>query len=316
MLCLNLKTTNPFFNLAVDEYLLKKRTEEYLILGINSPAVIIGKHQVAHREVDTRFVFERGIPVIRRISGGGTVYHDFGNLNFTFIINSKKGYQVNFKKYTLPVLEFLEEKGIKAGLEGKSDLKVNGIKISGNAEHVYRERVLHHGTLLFNSRLDDLRGTLRKDKSSYSTRAVESNPSQVMNLKELVPQIKDTIDFRSEMLKFFLEKQGNRFIELTEDERSEAGELERSKYRTWEWNYAYGPEYYFINRFELERKKHFCRLFVKDGIIRECEIEGSNEMVATAKKLIGCKHMVKDMTEVFKQGKINITGSDIFKWIF
>lgn len=314
MLCLNLNTTNPFFNLAVDEYLLKNRTEEYLILGINSPAVIIGKHQVAHREVDSRFVFERGIPVIRRISGGGAVYHDFGNLNFSFILNSKKGYQVNFRKYTLPVLEFLQGKGIKAGLEGKRDLKVNGIKISGNAEHVYRERVLHHGTLLFNSRLDDLRGTLRKDKSSYSTRAVESNPSQVMNLKEKVPQIKGTIDFKSEMLKFFLEKEGNKYTELTEEERSETAELERLKYRTWEWNYAYGPEYYFINRFELEGEKHFCRLFVKDGIIRECEIEGSGEVAATAKKLIGCKHMVMELVEIFKQEKTNIRSAGIFNF--
>jgi len=314
VLCLNLDTTNPYFNLAVDEYLLKNSTKEYLILGINSPSVIIGKHQVTHREVNTRFVFERRIPVIRRISGGGTVYHDFGNLNFTFILNSKKGNQINFRKYTLPILEFLEEKGIKAGLEGRSDLKVNGIKISGNAEHIYRERVLHHGTLLFNSRLDDLRGALRKDRSSYSTRAVESNPSQVMNLKEITPGVKGTIDFKSEMLKFFLEKEGNKYIELTEEERSETGELERSKYSTWEWNYAYGPEYYFINRFELEGEKHFCRLFVKDGIIRECEIERSGEMAAIAKKLIGCKHMVKEIVEIFKQEKINIKSAGIFNF--
>ncbi len=312
MLCLNLNTTNPCFNLAVDEFLLKNRIDEYLILGINSPSVIIGKHQVAHREADTRFVFENGIPVIRRISGGGTVYHDFGNINFTFIVNSVQGKQVDFKRYTLPVLEFLAEKGIKAVLEGKSDIKVNGIKISGNAEHVHRERVLHHGTLLFNSNLDDLRGSIRKDQSAYSTRAVQSNPSKVMNLQELASGIKGTVDFKSEMLRFFINKKENKFIELTEEDETAITKLERSKYRTWEWNYAYGPEYYFTNSFELNGTKHSCRLLVKEGIITECEIEGSEEMAEAAEKLVGCRHMVKEMQDLFRDEKIEINDNSLF----
>ena len=314
MLCLNLETTNPFFNLAVDEYLLKNKNDEYLILGINSPSVIIGKHQVAHREADTRFIHERAIPVIRRISGGGTVYHDFGNLNFTFILNSTKGKQVDFRKYTLPVIEFLATLGITADFEGKNDLKVNGLKISGNAEHVHREKVLHHGTLLFSTLLDDLKGSLRKNKSGYSTRAVESNPSSVANLKEIIRDVNGIIEFRTRMLDFFLRHEGNTLVELSAEEKSGIQALERSKYRTWEWNYAYGPDYYFINRFEFNGKKHFCRLFVKGGIIRECEMEGSGEMIAAGKKLVGCRHLVKDMVEVFRQEKIKITGSVIFKF--
>ncbi|OFY59599.1 MAG: hypothetical protein A2V50_06490 [Bacteroidetes bacterium RBG_19FT_COMBO_42_10] len=314
MLCLNLETTNPFFNLAVDEYLLRNKNDEYLILGINSPSVIIGKHQVAHREADTRFIHERAIPVIRRISGGGTVYHDFGNLNFTFILNSTKGKQVDFRKYTLPVIEFLATLGITADFEGKNDLKVNGLKISGNAEHVHREKVLHHGTLLFSTLLDDLKGSLRKNKSGYSTRAVESNPSSVANLKEIIRDVNGIIEFRTRMLDFFLRHEGNTLVELSAEERSGIQALERSKYRTWEWNYAYGPDYYFINRFEFNGKKHFCRLFVKGGIIRECEMEGSGEMIAAGKKLVGCRHLVKDMVEVFRQEKIKITGSVIFKF--
>jgi lipoate---protein ligase len=314
MLCLNLETTNPSFNLAVDEYLLKNKKDEYLILGINSPCVIIGKHQVAHREADTRFVHEKAIPVIRRISGGGAVYHDFGNLNFTFILNSTKGRQVDFRKYTLPVIEFLATLGIKAEFEGKNDLKVNGLKISGNAEHVYREKVLHHGTLLFSTILDDLKESLRKDKSGYSTRAVESNPSPVMNLKEITRDVNGIISFRSRMLEFFLGQEGNTLFELNEKEKEDIHTLERSKYRTWDWNYAYGPDYYFINRFEHNGKQHFCRLFVKGGIINECEMEGSGEMIAAGKKLVGRRHMVKDMIEVFRQDKIRTTGSVIFKF--
>jgi lipoate-protein ligase A len=314
MLCLNLDITNPYFNLAVDEYLLKNKKDEYLILGINSPSVIIGKHQVAHREADTRFTYEKAIPVIRRISGGGTVYHDFGNLNFTFILNSSKGKQVDFRKYTLPVIEFLATLGVRAEFAGKNDLKVNGLKISGNAEHVYREKVLHHGTLLFSSVLEDLKGSLRKDKSPYSTRAVESNPSPVMNLREVTTDVNDIIDFRKKMLKYFLGFKGNTLTELTEKEKSEIYTLEKTKYRTWDWSYAYGPDYYFVNKFEFNGKKHFCRLFVKGGIIRECEMEGSGEMKTAANKLVGCRHMVKDMIAVFKQENIKITGSVIFKF--
>jgi lipoate-protein ligase A len=221
MLCLNLDTTNPYFNLAVDEYLLKNKREEYLVLGINSPSIIIGKHQVAHREADTRVTYEKAIPVIRRISGGGTVYHDFGNLNFTFILNSKKGKQVDFRKYTLPVIEFLATLGVRAEFEGKNDLKVNGFKISGNAEHVYREKVLHHGTLLFSSHLDDLRSSLRKDRTSYSSRAVESNPSPVMNLRDITRDVNDIFEFRTTMLEFFLSREGNTLIKLSEKDKSE-----------------------------------------------------------------------------------------------
>jgi lipoate-protein ligase A len=314
MLCLNLNTTNPFFNLAVDEFLIKNKKDEYLILGINSPAVIIGKHQVAHREADTRFIHEKAIPVIRRISGGGTVYHDFGNLNFTFILNSSKGRQVDFRKYTLPVIEFLATLGIRAEFEGKNDLKVNGLKISGNAEHVYREKVLHHGTLLYNTLLDDLKGSLRKERTSYSTKAVESNPSPVMNLKEIAGNVNGIVDFRKRMLEFFLEQKGNSLFDLSDEDKAGIQSLERSKYRTWEWNYAYGPDYYFINRFEFNGKKHFCRLFIKRGIIHECEMKGSGEMIAASKKLIGCRHMVKDMIEVFRQENIRVTGSVIFKF--
>src|SRR5512133_305155 len=182
MFCINLDTNDPFFNLAIEEFLLKTSKEEYFILGVNNPSVIIGKHQSGHREINTKFVNENKIPVIRRISGGGTVFHDAGNLNFSFISNSESGKQVDFRKYTQPVIDFLSSMGVKARFEGKNDLKVEGFKISGNAEHIHGNRVLHHGTLLFNTSLDMLRNSIRKDTSCYSSRAVASNPATVINL--------------------------------------------------------------------------------------------------------------------------------------
>jgi lipoate-protein ligase A len=300
MLCLYLTTTDPCFNLAVDEYLLKNRKEDFLILSVNKPSVIIGKHQVAHRETDTAFVTENKIPVIRRISGGGAVYHDEGNLNFSFIIQSTQGSQVDFRKYTLPVIEFLSTLGIDAKFEGKNDLKVDGLKISGNAEHVYRQRVLHHGTLLFDSKLEILRRSLRKDTSHYSTRAVSSNPSSVMNLTQKIREMTMN-EFTGLMFQFFLDREnGNEVTKLSADEIASIGSLAESKYRTWKWNYAYGPEYQINNKIEIDGIKHQCSLNVKDGIIRECTIEGADIMMAEAEKLVGCMHMPEEVGKIFK----------------
>jgi lipoate-protein ligase A len=314
MFCLNLDSTDPFFNLAAEEYLLKNSKEEYLILYVNAPSVIIGKHQVAHREINYEFITENNIPVIRRISGGGTVFHDYGNLNFTFIFQSIKGRQVDFRKYTMPVIEFLASLGVVAGFEGKNELKVDGFKVSGNAEHVYRERVLHHGTLLFDTNLDDLKDSLKKNRSCYSTRAVESNISSVMNLKDRIKGVNDINDFRLRLFDYFLKKPGNTIMNLKPEEIAETGSLSRSKFRTWEWNYAYGPEYHFENRFDINGKYHSCVFFVKDGIIHTCDIEGSEEMCATGEKLIGCRHMAEDIAEIFRKENIKIPPADIYKF--
>jgi len=315
MYCINLESTDPFFNLAIEEVLLKKSSEEYLILGINAPSVIIGKHQVAHREADTKFVSKNNIPVIRRISGGGTVYHDEGNLNFTFIRTSEPGKQVDFRKHTRPVIDFLLSLGVEAKFEEKNDLKVGGLKISGNAEHVHRNRVLHHGTLLFSSSLEMLRNSLRKDTSCYSSRAVKSNPSSVMNLDEKLIVFKDIDHFREAMINYFLNKfQDTQTFTLSRSEIEEADLLASSKYNTWEWNMAYGPEYSFSGQFEIAGGKHSCKMFIKDGLITECEIEGSAEMEEISRKLIGCRHMVNDMMKVFRKGNILQQEDDIFKF--
>ncbi len=315
MLCLNLKSTDPFFNLAVEEYLLKNSTDEYLIIYINAPSVIIGKHQVAHREADAQYVTKNNIPVIRRISGGGTVFHDEGNLNFSFISQSEKGRQIDFMKYISPVIEFLASLGVNAEFGGKNDIRVNTLKISGNAEHVYRERVLHHGTLLFSSQLKILKSALRKETIEYSTRAVGSTRSQVMNLKGIIPGILTIEEFGSKMLNFLKASSiNNTEISLLQGEEKKIGSLAESKYRTWEWNYAYGPDYNYNARFEIHGISHDCRLFVKEGIIRECAISGTKEMASAAGKLTGCRHMPEDIKGIFRNENILISDSDIFKF--
>lgn len=315
MICISLSSTEPFFNLAVDEYLLKNSREEFLILGINERSVIIGKHQSAHRETDTKFITVNTIPVIRRISGGGTVFHDTGNLNFSFILNSTEGKQIDFRKYTLPVINFLSTLGIEAKFGGKNDLLTGGLKISGNAEHVYRDRVLHHGTLLFDSDLELMRGALRKDTSKYGTRAVRSNPSPVTNLAGMLNGVDSIYAFRSLMLRWFLEYSPGTFTgELSDGENERIRLLAETKYRTWEWNYAYGPGYHFINRFEFKGDESQCSLFVKDGIITEIMVKGPAELEKTCRKLTGCKHMVECVQDVLEKENIFKPGFDIYNF--
>ncbi len=312
---LNIKSNDPYFNLATEEYLLKNRGEDFLILGINEKSVIIGKHQAAHRETNTRFITDNKIPIIRRITGGGTVFHDRGNLNFAFIKQSEPGKQVDFQKYTVPVIDFLFSLGVAARFEGRNDLKINGLKISGNAEHVHRNRVLHHGTLLFDSSLDDLGNSLRKNTSGYTTRAVESTPSSVTNLKESLMNISDILEFRVKMMNYFLATlPGAKLFRLTPEESASIESLAETKYRTWEWNYAYGPEYHFANEFEINGKHHTCHLFVKDGIIRECDIKGSADMVAAGKELAGCRHMVADILKILSERGILTQHEDVYNF--
>jgi len=315
MFCITLESNDPYFNLAIEELLLRKKTEDYLILGINTPSVIIGKHQTPHREINTRFLTEHKIPVIRRITGGGTVYHDAGNLNFTFIKQAEPGKQVDFRKYTQPVIDFLASEGVDARFEGKNDLKVEGLKISGNAEHVHHNRVLHHGTLLFSTSLNILRNTLRKDTSHYTSRAVESNPSSVANLNERLSRFKDIFEFRSGMMDYFIGNLPEAMeYKLSEQDIFEAENIAKTKYKTWEWNWAYGPEYQFVNEFEFSGEKVRCRLYVREGIMRDIVLEGSSGLAGIAKKLIGRKHMVEDLIEVFKEENITLSKEELYNF--
>lgn len=315
MLCIDLDSENPYLNLAVEEILLKKSQEEYLILYINKPSVIIGKHQIAPKEVNLEFVTRNNIPVIRRISGGGTVFHDEGNLNFTFIRNTEEGKQVDFPKYTAPAINFLQSLGIDARFEGKNDIRVGGLKVSGNAEHIHRNRVLHHGTLLFGSSLEMLKNSIKNDTSCYSSRGVDSVRSSVINLKDLIKNHKDVSGFRSDLMNYFMETfKGSEKYSLSKNESEEAGLLATSKYMTWEWNWAYGPEYQFINRFMLAGEMIACRLFIRDGIIRECDIDGSLKIKNASVKFSGCRHLPGEMMNVLAAENVVVTENEMFNF--
>ncbi len=313
MLTLVLESNDPYFNLAAEDLLLHENSYDFLILSVNNPSVIIGKHQVAHREVNERLAGEDGIPVIRRISGGGTVYHDRGNLNFAFIKQSEAGKQVDFRYYTAPVIEFLASLGITAVFEGKNDLTAGGLKISGNAEHVFRERVLHHGTLLFDASLQNMKRYLKPESENYSTRGVASNRTSVTNIKDRVKGIETMDQFMKKMETYFYTSvPGLKPYVLTSDELKKIEDLVETKYRSWDWNWGYGPPYTFTSAFNISGKMHTCRLLVKDGIIRECNISGSKELELAGKSLIGCRHMYMDILQVIRDTGVPVADEQVY----
>lgn len=275
MLCIHLKNTDPYFCLSAEEYLLKNFSEDIFMLWQSEKAVVVGKHQNLLAEINYPFVRENSIALCRRISGGGTVFHDAGNVNFSFIKNVKSPAEISFKQFTAPVVEALAKLGITATTSGRNDLLIDGLKISGNAEHVYKNRVLHHGTLLFNSDLENLGQAIKVVSGKYESKAVQSNRSPVANISQFLKTPMTTGEFVQFLLDFQLENRENSFYFLNENDIKIIEKLSAEKFKTWEWNFGYSPKYIFRNEMEIEGKTLSVRLVVEKGIIVEAEILGN-----------------------------------------
>jgi len=298
-LCINQSNSNPYFNLAAEEYFLKNFQEDLFMLWRSRPSVVVGKHQNALAEINLEFVRSHEIPVARRLSGGGTVFHDPGNVNFTFIRNVANISEVNFKVFTIPVIEALKKLGIEAYTTGRNDLLIDGKKISGNAEHVHRNRVLHHGTLLFDSHLEALKGALKVDLSKFEDKAVQSNRSEVTNIANYLANpisVEEFTDFLfSEISKNYPE---NQVYKPTPADIAAIEQLNTEKYQTWDWIFGYSPRYRFTNTLDAANGAISVNLLVEKGHIAEVTFSGKiqDEMAQKlVEALIGCRH---DLTEI------------------
>lgn len=267
---------DPRINLAVEEYVLNylDPSEEYAILWQNEPTVVIGRNQNTVAEVNGQFIKERGINVVRRLSGGGAVYHDFGNLNFTFIVDSDKDVVSNFEYFTKPVIEALASLGVKAEFSGRNDITIDGKKFSGNAQYWSKNRLLHHGTILFNSDLSVVQEALNVKADKLQSKGVKSVRSRVTNI---YPYLKTPItieEFKETLWKFLIPGgEGKEYI-LSDEEWAIVHEIKEKRYAKWEWNYGASPEC------EMEKEARFAggklelKLNVTDGLIRDMTIFG------------------------------------------
>lgn len=300
MLIIQQISTHPYFNIATEEYLLKNFAEDIFIIYRNEPSIIVGKHQNTIAEINLQYVNEKSLPVIRRLSGGGTVYHDLGNINYTFITNGSEGNMVDFKKHTQPIIDVLHSLGIDARIGGKNDIRVEGKKISGNAEHIFKNRVLHHGTLLFNSNLDELNESIRINPNTYEDKAVKSIRSVVANISEY---IKSDISLDQFMISIVnhIKKQFQDSVDFlfTTNDINAINHLIQTKYSTWEWNFGYSPSYILNNQVIIDNNIMEIWLSVDNGIIGEIKLSGNlindGDIEYSEKQLVGCSH---DIAEV------------------
>ena len=304
MLCIVLKNNNPFYCLATEEYLLKNFDDDIFMLWQSDKTVVVGKHQNALGEVNYRYVRENDITVARRISGGGTVYHDAGNVNFAFIKNVKSPAEISFKQFTEPVVEALAQLDIEATTSGRNDLLIEGLKISGNAEHVFKNRVLHHGTLLFNSDLENLGNSIKVIPGKYTSKAVQSNRSPVSNISPFLKKEMDIESFIDFMIGVQLKKDGAKSYEITAEDEEAINKLVDEKFITWDWRWGYSPKYSFKNEIILDGKKLLVQLYVKKGTIESCVIEGDyfseEEKNRIANTLVGKHHFFEPVQDVLQ----------------
>lgn len=267
--------TDPYYNLALEEYLLKYfplEENELFYLWQNKPSIIVGRNQNVFEEINLREAAKAGIPVIRRISGGGTVYHDLGNLNFTFLAPYSKENLNNYRKFTEPIIKVLRELGIPASFYGKSDIRIGSKKISGNAQSFYLKRMIHHGTLLFASNLEKLNLFL-KAKGNYISKSVRSNPSATVNIKDYVPTDFNISDLYQALMDYIVGSLEANLIHLSTEDFEVVNKLKTEKYLTWDWNYGESPEFV--------RKGEEAEVLVKEGRIIDLKLNNLSEEVST-----------------------------------
>lgn len=242
----NRGVTDAAGNLALEEYVLRNAPadETYLLFYINSPSIIIGRNQNTVEEINPDYVRERGVQVVRRISGGGAVYHDTGNLNFSFQAPYARDRFNRYEEFTRPILEVLHELGVPAELSGRNDIIADGRKISGNAQFVTQRRMFSHGTLLFDSDLDSVGEALRVKASKIESKGVKSVRSRVANISEFLREPLTIDEFRGRILeRAFGTRHDPPMLELTAADWDAVEELRSRKYASWDWNFGESPAF-------------------------------------------------------------------------
>lgn len=263
--------TNPYFNIASEEYLLKNTDGYYVYLWRNDKSVIVGNNQNTLLEVNLKKAQEKKVKTVRRLTGGGTVFHDLNNICYTVIAPYEKD-KSNFSTFAEPLVNFLKGLGLNATFSGRNDVLIGEKKVSGNAQVVYKNRLLHHGTVLFDTDLSVLNEVLIPNALKTQSKGVKSVKARVTNIKDHLKS-KITIDeFFDKLCKFFGENLPT--YQFTNEDLDKINILVENKYSTYEWNIGYSPK----GNTRFDARLSFGTLTLTfdliDGFINNAEIFG------------------------------------------
>lgn len=321
--------TDPRINLAIEEYVLYNMDidkDDFLLFYINQPSIIIGKNQNTIEEINTDYVEDHGIIVVRRLSGGGAVYHDLNNLNFSFLTKDDGDSFNNYKKFTQPVVDALAKLGVNAELSGRNDILAEGRKVSGNAQYAIRGRMFSHGTLLFKTDIDAVVSALKVKKDKIESKGIKSVRSRVGNISDYLKEPMTVEQFRLEILKSIFGGEENiQYYELNDEDWEKIHEISKNRYQKWEWNYGKSP------KFNIQKTHRFpsggldIRLEVNKGIIEEAKIFGDffgiGDVADIEKALVGTRYDRRAISEVINDFDIphyfgGVTKEEFLKVIY
>ena len=304
MLYLETGSLDPAFNLAFEEYVLRNRGEgDWFLLWQNAPSVIIGQNQNPYEEVNCPLAAEKGIPIVRRSSGGGAVYHDLGNLNYSFITDAGDVGQMTLEFFGRRLIAALAAMGVEAELSGRNDILAAGRKVSGTAQRLQGKRILHHGTLLFETDGALMAQLLTPDAAKYSSKSSKSVRSRVGQLRDFLP-VGMTLPAFWVGLKRVLT--GDAPPEtLSPAELAEVSALAREKYGCWDWNFGRAPSFEFRSRRRFPGGLLDVQLSTERGCIRDIRFYGdflsSRSLDEVEAALKGCPYRRDAMEAVLQR---------------
>ncbi len=288
MIYIESPSTDPTFNLALEQYVFDHmdKSQEYFMLWQNDNAVVIGKNQNAFAEVNQKVADAKNIVVTRRLSGGGAVYHDLGNLNFTFILDAKNAEDLNIRLFCQPIADLLHTLGVPAEVNGRNDITIEGKKFSGNSQYLKQGRIMHHGTLMFDSDLAVVADVLRVSADKFESKSAKSVKSRITNIAPYLPEGFRLTHFKSLLLEHILKTKNATPYVFSTNEMQQIKQIQENRYACWDWNYGRSPAY----RVKKSRRFEGCgtiEIYMnnENGMISDIQFFGDFFGIADTKQL-------------------------------
>jgi len=305
MIYIETNSMDPFFNFALEYYIMHELNidDDVFMFWRTEPTLMIGRNQNTAEEINSDYVKQKNIRVVRRITGGGTIYTDPDGWQFSFIIKGKPHGEIDFKIYTRPILDALNDLGVEAYFSNRNDLLLDGKKISGNAQCGTSTCILHHGSLLFNTDLEEMVRSLTVADDKIISKGIKSVRQRVTNILDYMEKKIDTLEFKDIMLKHLLKDSAGRY-DLTVDDIKRVNEIADGKFRQWQWNYGASPKFQITKSNRFAGGKLEVNLNVAKGRIQQCRIYGDffthGEIEDVAGALSGCPYKKEDIVKALE----------------